>query len=72
MKRKNELIYALDSFVVNKVRIPKVLLCDNNLTMEGWNEWKRRIRKYFVELKYTDPYSPFHNKAELDIRELKR
>jgi hypothetical protein len=35
MKRKNELIYALDNFVVKKVRIPKVLLCDNNSTMEG-------------------------------------
>ena len=71
MERKNESIYALDDFV-KKVGIPEVLLCDNDSTMEGWNEWKRRIRKYSIEPKYTEPYSPFQNKAELDIRELKR
>ena len=71
MERKNESIYALDDFV-KKVGIPEVLLCDNDTTMEGWNEWKRRIRKYAIEPKYTEPYSPFQNKAELDIRELKR
>ncbi|KAI2502009.1 hypothetical protein MHU86_12412 [Fragilaria crotonensis] len=40
--------------------------------MEGWGEWKKRIRKYSIDPKYTEPYSPFQNKAELDIRELKR
>ena len=40
--------------------------------MEGWSEWKKRIRKYGIEPRYTEPYSPFQNKAELDIRELKR
>ncbi len=49
-----------------------MLLCDNDLTMEGWNEWRRRIRKYSIEPKYTEPYSPFQNKAEPNIRELKR
>ncbi|KAI2492429.1 hypothetical protein MHU86_22109 [Fragilaria crotonensis] len=70
MERKNESIYALDDFV-KKVGIP-VLLCDNDATMEGWGEWKKRIRKYSIDPKYTEPYSPFQNKAELDIRELKR
>ncbi|KAI2504205.1 Reverse transcriptase (RNA-dependent DNA polymerase) [Fragilaria crotonensis] len=40
--------------------------------MEGWGEWKKRVRKYSIDPKYTEPYSPFQNKAELDIRELKR
>jgi hypothetical protein len=41
--------------------------------MEGWGEWKKtRIRKYSIEPKYTEPYSPFQNKAEWDIRQLKR
>ena len=71
MERKNESIYALDDFV-KKVGIPEVLLCDNDATMEGWSEWKKRIRKYSIDPKYTEPYSPFQNKAELDIRELKR
>ena len=71
MERKNESIYALDDFV-KKVGIPEALLCDNDATMEGWSEWKKRIRKYSIEPKYTEPYSPFQNKAELDIRELKR
>ncbi|KAI2503562.1 Reverse transcriptase (RNA-dependent DNA polymerase) [Fragilaria crotonensis] len=71
MERKNESIYALDDFV-KKVGIPEVLLCDNDATMEGWGEWKKRIRKYSIDPKYTEPYSPFQNKAELDIRELKR
>jgi hypothetical protein len=71
MERKNESIYALDDFV-KKVGIPETLLCDNDTTMEGWREWKKRIRKYSFDPKYTEPHSPFQNKAELDIRELKR
>ena len=71
MERKNESIYALDDFV-KKVGIPETLLCDNDATMEGWRKWKKRIRKYSIDPKYTEPYSPFQNKAELDIRELKR
>jgi hypothetical protein len=71
MERKNESIYALDDFV-KKVEIPETLLCDNDTTMEGWREWKKRIRNYSIDPKYTEPHSPFQNKAELDIRELKR
>jgi hypothetical protein len=71
MAKKNESIHALDDFV-KKVGIPETLLCDNDSTMEGWGEWKKRVRKYSIDPKYTDPYSPFQNKAELDIRELKR
>jgi hypothetical protein len=71
MDRKNESIYALDDFV-KKVGIPETLLCDNDTTMEGWREWKKRIQKYSNDPKYTEPHSPFQNKAELDIRELKR
>ena len=71
MERKNESIYALDDFA-KKVGIPETLLCDNDTTMEGWREWKKRIRKYSIDPKYTEPQSPFQNKAELDVRELKR
>ena len=71
MEKKNESIHALDD-IVKKVGIPETLLCDNDATMEGWSEWKKRIRKYSIDPKYTEPYSPFQNKAELDIRELKR
>ena len=71
MERKNESIYALDDFV-KKVGIPETLLCDNDTTMQGWREWKKRIRKYSIDPKYTEPQSPFQNKAELDVRELKR
>jgi hypothetical protein len=58
IERKNESIYALDDFV-KKVGIPETLLCDNDATMEGWGEWKKRIRKYSIDPKYTKPYSPF-------------
>ncbi|KAI2491252.1 hypothetical protein MHU86_23304 [Fragilaria crotonensis] len=51
MERKNESIYALDDFV-KKVGIPEVLLCDNDATMEGWGEWKKRIRKYSIDPKH--------------------
>ena len=71
MERKNESIYALNDFI-KKVGIPELLSCDNDATMEGWSKWKKRIRKYSIEPRYTEPYSPFQNKAELDIRELKR
>ena len=71
MEHKNESIHSLDDFV-KKVGIPEILISDNDSTMEGWKEWKQRIRKYGIQPKYTEPYSPFQNKAELDIRELKR
>jgi hypothetical protein len=67
MERKNKLIYALDNFV-KKVGIPEILLCDNDATMEMWSEWKKRVRKYSIDLRYTEPYSPFQYKAELDIQ----
>ena len=66
-----ESIHALNNFV-KKIGIPEMLLCDNDTTMDGWGEWKKRVRKYSIDPKYTKPYSPFQNKAELDIRELKR
>jgi hypothetical protein len=69
MVKKNETILSLDEFV-KKVGVPETLLCDNNSTMEGWSEWQKRIRKYSINPKYTEPYSPFQNKAELDIREI--
>jgi hypothetical protein len=71
MEHKNETIHSLDDFV-KKVGVPEILICDNDSTMEGWGEWKKRIRKYGIQPRYTEPYSPFQNKAELDIRELKR
>ena len=71
MECKNESIYALDD-LLKKVGIPEVLLCDNDATMEGWSEWKKRICKYIINPKYTEPYSPFQNKTKLGIRELKR
>ena len=71
METKNESIHSLDEFV-KKIGVPETLICDNDTTMEGWSEWRKRIRKYNINPKYTEPYSPFQNKAELDIRELKR
>ena len=71
MERKNESIHSLDDFV-KKIGVPETLICDNDTTMEGWSEWRKRIRKYNINPKYTEPHSPFQNKAELDIRELKR
>ncbi len=71
MVQKNESIDALDDFV-KKAGIPEMFSCDNDASMEGWNEWKKRVPKYSIDPKYTEPYSPFQNKAELNIRKLKR
>jgi hypothetical protein len=49
--KKNESIHALDDFV--KVGIPEALLCDNDTTMEGWSKWKKRVRKYSIDPKFT-------------------
>ncbi len=57
---------------MKKAGIPETLLSDNDTNMEGWSAWKKRIRKNSIDPKYTEPYSPFQNKAELDIREMKR
>jgi hypothetical protein len=57
MERKNESIHALDDFV-KKVGIPETLLCDNDTTMEGWREWKKRIRKYSIDPIIRNPTCP--------------
>ena len=71
METKNETHYSLDDFI-KRVGSPEYLLTDNDPTMKGWKEWKRRIREHRITPLYTEPYSSHQNRAEIDIREVRR
>ncbi len=69
MKTKADAFVALNSFV-QSVGIPKMLITDN--AREEYDaEWERVRKKYLIHQRVTEPYSPWQNKAELEIRELK-
>ena len=56
METKNETHYSLDDFI-KRVGSPEYLLTDNDPTMKGWKEWKKRIREHRITPLYTEPYS---------------
>jgi hypothetical protein len=70
MKSKAEAPDKLNTFV-REFGIPRTLISDNagEETSDEWN----RIRKEFLILQcFTEPYSPWQNKAEREIGELKQ
>lgn len=71
MKRKNETDDSLDSFV-KKVGIPEHLITDEDPTMRTWKNWKDLIKSYRIKQTWTEPHSPWQNRAELDVREVRR
>jgi transposase len=46
-------------------------LVDNDPTM-AYKEWQKTVREYHINQRMTEPYSPWQNRAELDVREIKR
>jgi transposase len=47
------------------------LVVDGDPTM-AFKEWRKTIREFRINQKTTEPYSPWQNRAELDVREAKR
>jgi len=70
LKKKADAHHSLVKFIQD-VGIPKTLLTDN-APEETRGEWARVVRKYHIKPRTTEPASPWQNRAEAEIREIKK
>ena len=71
MKAKSEAGEALSHFVEDTKRIPNPIVSDGALEERG-AAWKAAVKKYQINQRWTEPYSPWQNRAEDAIREIKK
>jgi transposase len=71
MKKKSEAGDRLEKLLRTRQTIPEVIVTDGAGEEIGGN-WKQMIDKYRIQDKRTEPYSPWQNRAECEIRELKK
>jgi hypothetical protein len=70
MKVKSEAGYALQEFIQD-VGIPSALHTDGAKELtEG--KWREVCKTHGIKQTFTEPHSPFQNRAEVNIRELKK
>jgi hypothetical protein len=70
MKKKGDAHHALSQFI-HDVGIPKNCLV-NGAKEEREGEWGQIVKHYHIKLRVTEPYSPWQNRAEAGVRELKK
>ncbi|MGH7974081.1 MAG: hypothetical protein ACREBR_01045, partial [bacterium] len=70
MKLKSEAGDKLNEFVKD-VGIPELVVTDNTGEETG-ADWERVRKHYLIKQKWTEPYSPWQNKAEREIQNLKK
>ena len=70
MKKESDVHETLDLFL-NRYGIPEALISDGAKSYIG-GDFKKKARQAGVFCKLTDPYSPWQNRAESEIREVKR
>jgi hypothetical protein len=71
MTVKNETVQSLDDFVQTHGIMDR-LFTDGDPMMESSKAWKKAVSGYKIHQKWTEPHSPWQNRAELDVREAKR
>jgi len=70
MRAKSEAFESLNAFI-HEVEIPDELHSDDaKELMEG--KFRAICRDYGIKTSYSEPHSPWQNRAEAGIRELKR
>ena len=70
LESKADAHLSLTSFI-HQNGIMENLVVDGDPTM-AYKEWQKTIREFRVNQTTTEPYSPWQNRAELDVREVKR
>ena len=70
MELKSDAHLSLTSFI-QRHGVMENLIVDNDPTM-AYKEWRKTIREFRINQRTTEPYSPWQNRAEPDIREVKR
>jgi transposase len=71
MKKKSEAGDRLEKLLRTLQTIPETIMTDGAAEETG-GDWKRTLDKYRIQDKRTEPYSPWQNRAECEIRELKK
>jgi hypothetical protein len=71
MKKKSEAGDRLKKLLRTLQMIPEAIVTDGAGEEIG-GDWKQTINKYRIHGKRTEPYSPWQNRAEREIRELKK
>jgi hypothetical protein len=70
MELKSDAHLSLTSFI-QQHGVMENLIVDNDPTM-AYKEWRKTVREFRIHQRTTEPYSPWQNRAELDVREIKR
>jgi hypothetical protein len=71
MKKKSQAGDHLEKLLRTLQTIPEMIVTDGAAEETGW-DWKQTLDKYRIQDKRTEPYSPWQNRAEREIRELKK
>ena len=71
MHKKNEAGYSLNRLIDETRVIPRNIVTDDAMEETG-GTWKAVVNENHIVQKWTEPYSPWQNKAESSIRELKK
>jgi Reverse transcriptase (RNA-dependent DNA polymerase) len=70
--KSKSLAYTTVQRVIHEMNaIPKAVITDNAMEETGGN-WKKEMQHYRIHQKFSEPYSQWQNRAEGEIRELKR
>jgi len=70
MASKSEAGDKLNDFV-QEIGIPEVLVTDNSGEQSG-ADWEKTRKFYLINQRFTEPYSPWQNRAEREIQETKK
>jgi transposase len=71
MKKKSQDGDRLEKLLRTLQTIPETIVTDG-ATEDTGGDWKQTLDKYRIQDKRTEPYSPWQNRAEREIRELKK
>jgi hypothetical protein len=71
MKKKSEARNRLEKLLRTLQTIPETILTDG-VAEETGSVWKQTLDKYRIQDKRTEPYSPWPNRVEREIGELKK
>jgi hypothetical protein len=70
LESKADAHLSLTSYIHSK-GIMENLVVDGDPTM-AYKEWKKTVREFRINQTTTEPYSPWQNRVEIDVREVKR
>ena len=71
MKSKADAWNPLNDFCT-QYGVPNPLVSDNAGQETESHDWKQVIKKFLIEQRTTEPHSPWQDKAESEIKELKK